>query len=95
MTEQRAHYNAGPEADAPATPFHYLETSATPEAVEAALEAAGITAKVRAVHLQRAARVTGHVIAGYPDERQRLNAHDTALRWIGEQYQESRREAQL
>lgn len=70
--------------------FYYLETGADPDAVEAALEAAGITAQVHAVHLQRAARVTGHVIASYPDERQRLSAHDTALRWIGEQYHESR-----
>lgn len=75
------------------SPFYYLETDASPEAVEAALEAAGIRAEVKAAHLQRAAKVVGHVIAGYPDERQRLNAHDTALRWIGEQYQESRKEA--
>lgn len=84
MTEPRAHYDAGQVS---ATPFYYLETDASPEAVEAALEAAGLAAKVRAVHLQRASRVLGHVIAGYPDERQRYDALDTAMRWMIEQYQ--------
>lgn len=60
---------------------YYLETDARPEAVEIALEAAGIRAEVKATHLQRAARVTGHVIAGYP-EQQRQQAHADALRWI-------------
>lgn len=84
MTEPHADYNAGQVS---ATPFYYLETDASPEAVEAALEAAGIRAGVKAVHLQRASRVLGHVIAGYPDERQRYDALDIAMRWMIEQYQ--------
>jgi hypothetical protein len=49
----------------------------------AALEAAGIDAQVKPLHLQRAAKVAADIIVEYP-EGQREHARDTLVRWMDE-----------
>jgi len=49
----------------------------------AALEAAGIDAQVKPLHLQRAAKVAADIISEYP-EGQREHARDTLIRWMDE-----------
>lgn len=52
-------------------------------ALLAALEAAGIDAQAKPLHLQRAAKVAADIIAEYPAD-QREHARDTLIRWIDE-----------
>ena len=52
-------------------------------ALLAALEAAGIEAQVKPLHLQRAAKVAADIIGEYP-EGQREHARDTLVRWMDE-----------
>lgn len=52
-------------------------------ALLAALEAAGIDAQAKPLHLQRAARVAADIIGEYPAD-QREHARDTLIRWIDE-----------
>lgn len=52
-------------------------------ALLAALEAAGIDAQAKPLHLQRAARVAAAIIAEYP-EGQQENARDKLIAWIDE-----------
>ncbi len=49
----------------------------------AALEAAGIDAQVKPLHLQRAARVAADIISEYPAD-QREHARDTLIAWLDE-----------
>ncbi|MDK9689191.1 hypothetical protein [Halomonas sp. LC1] len=52
-------------------------------ALLAALEAAGIDAQAKPLHLQRAAKVAADIIAEYPAD-QIEHARDTLIRWIDE-----------
>ncbi|MCP1317855.1 hypothetical protein [Halomonas sp. 707B3] len=52
-------------------------------ALRAVLEAAGIEAQVKPLHLQRAAKVAADIIGEYP-EGQREHARDTLVRWMDE-----------
>lgn len=52
-------------------------------ALLAALEAAGIDAQVKPLHLQRAAKVAAEVISEYPIGRQG-NARDSLIAWMDE-----------
>lgn len=52
-------------------------------ALLAALEAAGIDAQAKPLHLQRAARVAADIIAEYPAD-QREHARDKLIRWLDE-----------
>lgn len=52
-------------------------------ALLAALEAAGINAQVKPLHLQRAAKVAADIIGEYPAD-QREHARDTLVGWMDE-----------
>lgn len=52
-------------------------------ALLAALEAAGINAQVKPLHLQRAAKMAAAIIGEYP-EGQREHARDKLVRWMDE-----------
>lgn len=64
---------------------HIIQTddSVDDAAVLAALEDAGIDAKVKPLHLQRLAKVAADIILDYPAGEQET-ARDTLLRWIDE-----------